>query len=945
MTPVLVTATVAQVAPGTSQTCSVALSRQPSGTPLVAPSTVSTSPAPSSGVTSLTAQFALQGGISAGSALAMVTCSGSSGMVAFRLNPLVALTLSPTRVPAGGVLSVQVLGAIGQLAQSAPCSLTVTAPAGAVPPLSQQSLLLPTGTPNPSASVSLAIPRIVQPGSANASLSCVLPGSGAAGDSVDFTIAPTSSVTILGITNPVAPGTSLAITAATVPGFSCTALLTPVAGVQLGSQSVIADQAGTAALSIPIPSMTLAGTASLSVSCGDPADPGNSASSSSLAVAIQAPGGVTLQSVPVAVSPGGSLSFTALTRPALVCTAQLTSAGQVVTSLSATADANGVASLSLSLPTSLSLGVASLTVSCVNPVNAAISLTSIPQQVTIGQTALPTVPPAPVVVLSLTNPVAAGETLQLSAVTTPDLVCVAQLAPSAGPSLSSPPARSNSSGALSLALVLPATMAAGSVTFAVRCSDPANPARAAILAPQPLQILPAASLTIAAALVTPLSLTPGALITIRVGAPAGVDCSVVSLTLAGGTSQPILEQSATGTVPAAGSLLLTFHLPTTSSGGTDTAIVSCSGGGVQASVPVTLSLGRASGFGVCSGAAAAAGPAPVAMIALPSVTQAGEPLQLDGAGSHASAGAALTACQWSFGDGAVASGLTPTHVYAQPGQYSVTLTVSDSSGLSTSASARVQVGGFLPLCSQPALTGRVGLAGCITGLTCTASSLPSACLPPCLTVAASGLPSSSCPQPTTTVRIATGGPYSGRVFQPLSFAGSSATSGTRRVCAADATLGTAGPICNLVPAADLPQPVAYNWNFGDGATADGSSAGHSYTEPGTYQVRLTVTFDSGATAAAVTTATIAPAALAAQQASLPSGCTRLTSTFPAGFDPAQVAARVRGASISAIWLSSSSAMLGWFPDGGVPQLPFQLQPGDTFWLCLHGAGVLIQGGP
>jgi len=48
----------------------------------------------------------------------------------------------------------------------------------------------------------------------------------------------------------------------------------------------------------------------------------------------------------------------------------------------------------------------------------------------------------------------------------------------------------------------------------------------------------------------------------------------------------------------------------------------------------------------------------------------------------------------------------------------------------------------------------------------------------------------------------------------------------------------------------------YSWNFGDGATASGLSASHTYAAPGSYMVALTVTNDAGQSATSTQTVTV-----------------------------------------------------------------------------------------
>jgi PKD repeat protein len=46
--------------------------------------------------------------------------------------------------------------------------------------------------------------------------------------------------------------------------------------------------------------------------------------------------------------------------------------------------------------------------------------------------------------------------------------------------------------------------------------------------------------------------------------------------------------------------------------------------------------------------------------------------------------------------------------------------------------------------------------------------------------------------------------------------------------------------------------VRYQWDFGDGETAEGAKVEHSYAQPGAYQARLTVADDSGSSCASAT---------------------------------------------------------------------------------------------
>jgi PKD repeat protein len=70
---------------------------------------------------------------------------------------------------------------------------------------------------------------------------------------------------------------------------------------------------------------------------------------------------------------------------------------------------------------------------------------------------------------------------------------------------------------------------------------------------------------------------------------------------------------------------------------------------------------------------------PVVIIsASPDPTTAGGTTTFDGSQSYS--GVDIASYSWDFGDGATAEGATVDHAYAAAGDYSVTLTVTDTNG-------------------------------------------------------------------------------------------------------------------------------------------------------------------------------------------------------------------------------------------------------------------------
>ena len=238
------------------------------------------------------------------------------------------------------------------------------------------------------------------------------------------------------------------------------------------------------------------------------------------------------------------------------------------------------------------------------------------------------------------------------------------------------------------------------------------------------------------------------------------------------------------------------------------------------------------------------------------VVTPGTAVNFSSAGSTDPQGEVLTFA-WVFGDGTTGTGATVSHLYAQPGQYNATLTVTDTSGLSTTATALVHVGEYPVANLGGPYTVSVGVPVTFNG---GASSDP---LGEPLTYAwtfgdgstgsgvtvqhtyevagsytltlkvtnTAGFANSASTTFTVPPTLVIGGPYSGRPGLPLQFTSSASEPG--RVTT-----------------------YTYAWQFGDGGTSNVENPQHTYSAAGTYNVSVTATGGYGESATAKTTATI-----------------------------------------------------------------------------------------
>ena len=256
---------------------------------------------------------------------------------------------------------------------------------------------------------------------------------------------------------------------------------------------------------------------------------------------------------------------------------------------------------------------------------------------------------------------------------------------------------------------------------------------------------------------------------------------------------------------------------------------------------------------------------PVAVITSLNTVEAGQVLTLNGRGSNDPDGT-IVAYAWDFGDGTTGTGVQVDHVYATPGTYTVTLTVTDDKGATGTdtkvitvtapaapkppvANAGGPYSGIVGQAVQMDGTGSTDPDGTIvsyawdfgdgttgTGATPTHAYSAAGVYTVTLTVTDNdGLTASA----TTTATIVVpappvadaGGPYSADVGIAILFDGS-------------ASMDPDGTI------------VSYTWDFGDGTTGSGQQALHAYGVPGTYTVVLTVVDNDGLSDTATATATI-----------------------------------------------------------------------------------------
>jgi len=385
----------------------------------------------------------------------------------------------------------------------------------------------------------------------------------------------------------------------------------------------------------------------------------------------------------------------------------------------------------------------------------------------------------------------------------------------------------------------------------------------------------------------------------------------------------------------------------------------------------------------------------------------GEPLKFNGAALPATP-ALIISCIWTFGDGAFSHYIGATHTYLSAGPFTANLTVTDSFGHVTSLNVPVLIAPLGQLCQQPGAPLGSGLSpACSAAPGCLAASFNNGCQPTCPANGETLLPN-QCPGPATNNQVWVNGPFNVGIDQPLTvtvdtnvapgstllpgdvvkfdwgdgqviyntpqpgivpailFGGTGAVSATSSsttvpltVCADQVIVGIVGPTACLNDGGPAPMQFQQTSTAGfNPAFPAPMTSAHGYTQPGTYNLRVTLIFSDGTGATAQTTVTVtgSPASLAtagsfpppqsapATAMPLNAGCNSIELTFPDGTAVTTVAGAVTGTTVVSIGETPPNAPpLTWYTTAGVGTNNLvSVQHGDWATICVTGSGVLNQ---
>ncbi|MFZ4719297.1 MAG: PKD domain-containing protein [Ilumatobacteraceae bacterium] len=217
----------------------------------------------------------------------------------------------------------------------------------------------------------------------------------------------------------------------------------------------------------------------------------------------------------------------------------------------------------------------------------------------------------------------------------------------------------------------------------------------------------------------------------------------------------------------------------------------------------------------------------------------------------------ISSYAWNFGDGGASTQANPSYTYAAQGTYTATLTVTDDNGATGTATVTVTVSpeNVAPTAAASATPSSGVTVGDAVSLSSSGSGDSDGTISSYAWNFGDG-DTSTAANPTKS--WATAGTYvvtltvtdnDGATATTTVTVEVAANAGPTAVAGADVTDGPAPLDVNLSSAGSTDPDgtiSSYAWDFGDGGTSTSENPSHTFNDPGTYTVTLTVTDNDGA---------------------------------------------------------------------------------------------------
>ncbi len=252
---------------------------------------------------------------------------------------------------------------------------------------------------------------------------------------------------------------------------------------------------------------------------------------------------------------------------------------------------------------------------------------------------------------------------------------------------------------------------------------------------------------------------------------------------------------------------------------------------------------------------------PLAVVDGPNETVVGEAVTLDGRNSSDNAG--VTSYEWTFGDGTTATGPVVDHAYDEPGEYTVTLNVTDDAGNYDLANHTVAVEPDPAPTADLVAPAETGV-GTTVSLDASGSSDPGGITTYRWDLDGDGTFDNETDSPANAVSFNETGAHTVAVEVVGQDGQRDVAEVTIEVVDAPPTVAltgvdsaTAGESVTLSADVDDDRGVdRIEWDLGDGTTATGTTVTHTYGEPGEYTVTVTAVDVAGNAASNETTVTV-----------------------------------------------------------------------------------------